>query len=57
MTNSTPQGNNGELPDLPDFVTLAKILWLASKSRYHHVVLMALLMNELGIISQLVGLL
>jgi len=56
MTNSPPQGNT-ELPDLPDFLTLAKILWLASKSRYHHIVLMALLLNELGVIGQLVGLL
>lgn len=57
MSNSPPSGNITELPELPDFLTLAKILFLASKSRYHHVVLMALLLNELGVIGSMVGLL
>ena len=57
MNNQKESSGSTELPELPDFLTLAKILFLASKSRYHHVVLMALLLNELGVIGSMVGLL
>jgi len=55
MNKVEPSG--AELPPLPDFLTLAKILWMSSKSKYHHVILMALLLNELGFISRMAGLL
>ena len=37
--------------ELPDAMTLMKILALACQKRYHHVVLFALLINELGVLS------
>ena len=57
MQQKQQSSEQTDLPELPEFVTLAKILFLASKSRYHHVVLMALLLNELGVIGRMVGLL
>jgi hypothetical protein len=40
-----------ETIELPDAMTLMKILALACQKRYHHVVLFALLINELGVMS------
>lgn len=37
--------------DLPDLLTLAKLLWMATRSKYHHVVLFALLINELALFN------
>ncbi len=45
---------NADTIELPDAMTLMKILALACQKRYHHVVLFALLINELGIISNFV---
>ena len=39
------------LPEVPDLSTVLKILWLATKQKYHHVVLFALLINELGVLA------
>lgn len=38
--------------ELPDAFTLLKILWLATKQKYHHIVLFALLINELVDLGQ-----
>ena len=48
-----PQKGN-DLPDLPDAITLFKIIALACQKRYHHVVLFALLINELGVMSHFI---
>lgn len=37
--------------DLPDLLTLVKLLWMATRSKYHHVVLFALLINELALLD------
>jgi hypothetical protein len=42
---------NEDSIELPDALTLMKILALACQKRYHHVVLFALLINELGVMS------
>lgn len=42
---------NADTIELPDAMTLMKILALACQKRYHHVVLFALLINELGVMS------
>ena len=42
---------NVDTIELPDAMTLLKILALACQKRYHHVVLFALLINELGVMS------
>ena len=42
---------NADTIELPDAMTLMKILALACQKRYHHVVLFALLINELGVLQ------
>lgn len=46
-----------ESVELPDMMTLAKILMLASKRSYQPILLFALLLNELQIIPGMLGLL
>ncbi len=39
--------------ELPDAMTIFKLLFAATQKKYHHVIIFALLINELGIISTL----
>ncbi len=39
--------------ELPDAMTILKLLLAATQKKYHHVIIFALLINELGVISHL----
>ena len=55
MPGTSSADKDVPLPELPDAFTLFKIMMLAAKSKYHHVVLLALLLNELGFIARVLG--
>jgi len=37
--------------ELPDALTIFKLLFAATQKKYHHVIIFALLINELGVMS------
>ena len=56
LTKHTPGGINiiADKPittELPDALTIFKLLFAATQKKYHHVIIFALLINELGVMS------